>query len=108
MNSLAILIKRHFRGGGSYARVLSLVLGLGLSPLAQGDEGLPLLGENAAINIEQEYKIGAKFYRRGLEQGVIETDPILDGYLDELGARLLSGIENRHCSLLLAGGRVLL
>jgi len=61
----------------------------------QGDESLPLLGENAAVNIEQEYKIGAKFYRRLLEQGVIETNPILNGYIKELGARLLSGIENR-------------
>ena len=95
MNGLENLINRHFRTRGKCASILSLLLGFGLSPLAQGDESLPLLGENAAINIEQEYKIGAKFYQRVLEQGVIETDPILDGYLDELGARLLSGIENR-------------
>jgi len=53
------------------------------------------LGENAAINIEQERKMGAEFYQRLLDLGVVETDPILHRYLNELGARLLSGIENR-------------
>lgn len=71
------------------------MFGLCFLPQTRGDESLPLLGENAAINIETEYKIGEKFYRRLLQQGVVETDPILDGYLNELGARLLSGIENR-------------
>jgi len=66
-----------------------------LSLQAQGDESLPLLGENAAINIEQERQIGAKFHRGLLERGVIETNPILNRYINELGARLLSGIENR-------------
>ena len=60
---------------------------------AQGD--LPLLGENSAINIEQEKRIGYGFYRRLLELGVVETNPILHNYLNELGARLLSGLDLR-------------
>lgn len=75
--------------------ILILILGLCLVSRAQADESLPLLGENAAINIEQERKIGAEFYRRLLDRGVIETDPILHQYINELGARLLTGIENR-------------
>ena len=60
---------------------------------AQGD--LPLLGENSAINIEQEKRIGYGFYRRLAEQGVVETNPILQNYLNELGARLLSSLDLR-------------
>ena len=75
--------------------MLSLAWGLCFVSQARGDDSLPLLGENAAINIEQERKIGAQFYQRLLNKGVVETDPILHQYLNELGARLLSGIENR-------------
>ena len=75
--------------------ILFLVLGLSFFSQLQGDGGLPLLGENAAINIEQERKIGAEFYQRLLDLGVVETDPILHRYINELGAKLLSGIENR-------------
>ncbi len=71
------------------------MLGLGFYTQLHGDEGLPLLGENAAINIEFERRIGAQFYRRLLDRGLVETNPILDRYINELGARLLSGIENR-------------
>jgi predicted Zn-dependent protease len=60
---------------------------------AQGD--LPLLGENSVINIEQEKRIGYAFYRRLLEQGVVETNPILHNYINELGARLLSNLDLR-------------
>ena len=89
------LINRHYRRDTYFTWVLLLVLGICWLSQARSNDDLPLLGENSAINIEQEYKIGAKFYRRLLEEGVIETDPILDGYINELGARLLSGIENR-------------
>ena len=94
-NGLLNLKKTQFYSQSRLIIVLFLLFGLCFLPQVRGDESLPLLGENAAINIEMEYKIGGRFYRRLLEQGVIETDPILDGYLDELGARLLSGIENR-------------
>ncbi len=89
------LINRHYRRGSYFTRVLLLVLGICWLPQARSIDDLPLLGENSAINIEQEYKIGANFYRHLLERAVIETDPILDGYINELGAKLLSGIENR-------------
>ena len=75
--------------------VLILVLGMGFHSQLQGEDDLPLLGENAAINIEQERQIGAQFYRHLVARGLVETSPILHQYLNELGARLLSGIENR-------------
>jgi predicted Zn-dependent protease len=89
------LINRRCCTSCSFIWILLLVSAACFLSSVRGDESLPLLGENAAINIEQEYKIGANFYRRLLEQGVIETNPILNGYINELGARLLSGIENR-------------
>ena len=71
------------------------MLGLGFYTQLQADADLPLLGENAAINIELERQIGAQFYRHLLDRDLVETNPILDRYINELGARLLSGIENR-------------
>ena len=89
------LVNRRSHRSYGFIKLLLLVMAASFLSVVQADESLPLLGENAAINIEQEYKIGAKFYRRLLEKGVIETDPILDAYINELGARLLLGIENR-------------
>lgn len=59
------------------------------------DGPLPLLGDNSAINIEQERQLGQRFYQQLLAQGVIETSPLLDRYINDLGNRLLSSIENR-------------
>ncbi len=77
--------------------VVGLILVLGLYFQAEAHAGgeLPLLGENSAINIEQEKRIGHTFYRRLLAQGVVETNPILHSYLNELGARLLSNLDLR-------------
>jgi predicted Zn-dependent protease len=74
---------------------LILVLGLYFQAEAHAEGELPLLGENSAINIEQEKRIGHTFYRRLLAQGVVETNPILHSYLNELGARLLSNLDLR-------------
>jgi len=74
---------------------LILVLSLYFQAKAHAGGELPLLGENSAINIEQEKRIGHTFYRRLLAQGVVETNPILHSYLNELGARLLSSLDLR-------------
>ncbi len=73
--------------------ILALVMYFQAEVHAGGD--LPLLGENSAINIEQEKRLGFSFYRRLLDQGVVETNPILHSYLNELGARLLSNLDLR-------------
>ncbi len=95
MKSLAKSIRSRCRSGFNLTWVLILALGMGFYSELQGDEGLPLLGENAAINIEQERQIGAQFYRHLVARGLVVTSPILHQYLNEVGARLLSGIENR-------------
>jgi len=59
------------------------------------DEELPLLGEHAAFNLEQEIKIGEEFYQHLLARGMVETDPLLVRYINDLGARLVSALDHR-------------
>jgi len=56
---------------------------------------LPTMGENALINIERETRLGRSVYDRLLSAGLIETHPLLDRYINDLGYRLLAGIDNR-------------
>jgi predicted Zn-dependent protease len=63
--------------------------------LCAANSDLPSLGENSAINIERETRLGRSLYERLLAAGLVETHPLLDRYINELGFRLLAGIENR-------------
>ena len=65
------------------------------SPIAAAAQDLPQLGENSAINIEWERKLGESFFQQLLAKGLVETDLMLDEYINELGARLLSGMDRR-------------
>jgi predicted Zn-dependent protease len=56
---------------------------------------LPSLGENSAINIERETSLGASVYRRLLAAGLVETNPLLDRYINDIGHRLLTGLHMR-------------
>jgi predicted Zn-dependent protease len=56
---------------------------------------LPSLGENSAINIEYETRLGASVYERLLAAGLVETNPLLDRYINDLGHRLLAGLDMR-------------
>ena len=74
----------------------SLILHFGLFlPQAQADQSLPQLGENSAVNIEREKKIGQGLYQELLDRNLIETNPLLNNYINEIGARLLSGLDHR-------------
>ena len=59
------------------------------------DASLPSLGEGSVIDLEREGNLGRGVYRRLLAQGLIETQPLLDRYINDIGFRLLAGIENR-------------
>jgi predicted Zn-dependent protease len=72
------------------ALVLALVTGL-----ASATSELPSLGENSAFNIARETRLGASVYDRLLAVGLVETDPILDRYINDLGHRLLAGLDMR-------------
>lgn len=67
---------------------------LGMASVAGANSALPELGENALINIAEEHKLGKSVYDRLLERGLIETHPLLDRYINDLGLRLLAGLEN--------------
>jgi predicted Zn-dependent protease len=63
--------------------------------VASANTELPSLGENSTINIERETRIGRSVYVQLLARGYIETHPLLDRYINELGFRLLAGLDNR-------------
>jgi predicted Zn-dependent protease len=65
-----------------------------ISTHALADVQLPLLGQNSATSLEQERRLGERFYQQLLARGLIETNLLLDRYINELGNRLLSGIED--------------
>lgn len=73
--------------------VAILLLLISFTSSARSD--LPSLGENASINIEREMKLGRSVYKRLLSVGLVETNPLLDRYINDLGFRLLAGIDNR-------------
>ncbi len=74
--------------------VVAILLSL-FSFTANARSELPSLGENASINIERETKLGLSVYEKLLAIGLVETNPLLDRYINDLGFRLLAGIDNR-------------
>ena len=74
--------------------IVALVLTLSSFAASPSTE-LPSLGENSAINIERETRLGRSVYEKLLAKGYIETDPLLDRYINDLGFRLLAGLDNR-------------
>ena len=71
------------------------ILLLLISSTSSARSDLPSLGENASINIEREMKLGRSVYKKLLSVGLVETNPLLDRYINDLGFRLLAGIDNR-------------
>ena len=63
--------------------------------VADANTELPSLGENSSINIARETRIGRSVYEQLLARGYIETHPLLDRYINDLGFRLLAGLDNR-------------
>ena len=78
------------------SRLTGLFIGLlfMVTPILAND-ALPLLGENSAISLAQEKTIGQQFYEQLLAEDLVETSPILDRYINDLGNRLLSSMQNR-------------
>ena len=82
----------HLRRWMRPAVVLVLALATGIAPATSE---LPSLGENSAFNIARETRLGASVYDRLLAVGLVETNPILDRYINDLGHRLLAGLDMR-------------
>ena len=71
------------------------VLLIAICGLSSSASNLPSLGEQALINIERETRLGRSVYERLMNAGLVETHPLLDRYINDLGLRLLAGIDNR-------------
>ena len=59
------------------------------------DLELPLLGENSALQLQKEDKLGRGLYQRLRQKGFVIEDPMLSRYLSDIGDSLLSGLDNR-------------
>lgn len=76
--------------------LLWMILALAAMPSVRAaNSELPSLGEDSIINIEREQNLGRTVYERLLSRGLIETQPLLDRYINDIGFRLLAGIDNR-------------
>ncbi len=78
--------------------VLAVILSIMLLPAgfaASASSELPSLGQNSLLNIARETRLGRSVYERILASGLVETNPLLDRYINDVGFRLLAGIDNR-------------
>ena len=89
-----MLHRFHSTRAVNWLSCMTLVILLSLPAAAAASE-LPSLGENSTINIEREMNLGRAVYERILASGLVEADPLLDRYINDLGFRLLAGIDNR-------------
>ncbi len=78
---------------------VTLLFAACLNGLLAGDlsanSALPQLGDSSKISIERETRLGEGVYNRLLSLGLVETQPLLDRYINDLGFRLLAGVDNR-------------
>ena len=55
---------------------------------------IPVMGDQSVLNLEQERRLGLGVYRNLLDRDLIETHPLIDGFINDLGYRLLDGLDN--------------
>jgi predicted Zn-dependent protease len=94
MNNLIAFFERWY----SFRTIASLVvvcLISGFMTPGHGDEELPQLGEHSPINIDYEVKLSKEIYDRLLSRGLVETNLLINRYINDLGQRLLSVLEGR-------------
>ena len=66
----------------------------GINPLL-ADPELPLLGENASLNLKKEVILGEGLFKKLKEKGYVIEDPMLSAYLQDIGESLLSALDVR-------------
>jgi len=59
------------------------------------EQGLPLLGENASLNLKKEKELGEGLYLKLKEKGFVIDNPLLSRYLSDIGEDLLSALDVR-------------
>lgn len=63
--------------------------------LISADQELPLLGENASLNLNNEFELGQGLYERLKQRGYLIDDPLLSRYLSDIGESLLAQLDIR-------------
>lgn len=63
--------------------------------LSTADQELPLLGENASLNLKKEVSLGRGLYQKLKQKGYVIDDPLLSRYLSDIGESLLSSLDVR-------------
>ena len=63
--------------------------------LTRADSELPQLGENAALNLQQEIELGSGLYHELKQRGYVIDDPLVSRYLQDIGQSLLSKMDVR-------------
>lgn len=94
MNSLIA----YFARWCSFRAIVALVTVCAISVYTApgyGDEELPQLGEHSSVNIDYEVKLSKDIYDRLFSRGLVETNLLVNRYINDLGQRLLSGLEGR-------------
>jgi len=61
----------------------------------RADSELPLLGENARLNLSREIELGRGLYERLKESGYVIEDLLLSRYLQDVGESLLTSLDVR-------------
>lgn len=61
----------------------------------EADPELPVLGENARVNLNREVELGSGLYKKIKEKGYVIDDPLLSRYLQDIGESLLSALDAR-------------
>jgi beta-barrel assembly-enhancing protease len=76
-------------------RIFIFFLSLVISSVTAADQELPLLGENASLNLKNEYDLGLGLYERLKQGGHLIEDPLLSRYLSDIGESLLAQLDLR-------------
>lgn len=66
-----------------------------LTGVVKAELELPLLGENAALNLKKEDELGRGLYQKLKDKGYVIGDPLLSRYLSDIGESLLTSLDVR-------------
>jgi len=76
--------------------MLLVMLLLQSSLAAMADSELPQLGENAALNLQQEEALGQGLFLKLKQRGYVVEDPLLSRYVQDIGESLLAKLDVRY------------
>ncbi len=76
-------------------RILTFLFTLIFSTTLLADQELPLLGENASVNLQNEFELGQGVYSRLKQGGFIIEEPLLSRFISDIGESMLSQLDLR-------------